>query len=583
LLTLAIALAGCEGCGDPRPADIDGGFDDGGVGGDVDGGYDAGQDGGVDDGGFDAGDDAGADAGSDAGLDAGLDAGFDAGFDAGLDADDGTPARNVVLFILDGFAREQLKAARMFDSADTTPFRFEGFAVRGSLGTNNRAGGVTDSAASATAMATGVKVNNGVISRQIPGDGRDLETTLERYAATGRRTGLITQATSIVDATPAAFGAHAASRGHHADIHGDYLTRTRPNVLMGQLGQWDTAAVADAGYTTVSSAGDLSALDAASETHVAALFADGAEPPLADLVTFALALLEQGDDGFFLLVEHEGADNGGHGNDLALTVDAVVQANAAVVVVDDWAAARDDTLIVLTGDHETGGLVVTETSPVAGVLPAHLYSTTSHTPTLVPVFAEGPGAAGFAGSFDNARVYTELTGQGYADLEQGVLDYIGTVDTVVDEAAPTAAAGEAAALTLDDGADGSLAWGALRFEGVLGRVPAGAEVVTAELLLTSTSGGGQLALHPSLRPWGEGSTWLTGDFALDDVSAAAAPSASGTVPALSVATLDVTDDVRAAMSASRAPSWLLVATSGSFGLSSSEGDAPPRLFVRWRR
>ena len=81
-------------------------------------------------------------------------------------------------------------------------------------------------------MATGVKVNSGVISMAYPGDGSELETLLEYFATQGKRTGLVTT-TFITHATPATFGAHEPSRNNTTEIAGDYLNQTRPNVLLG--------------------------------------------------------------------------------------------------------------------------------------------------------------------------------------------------------------------------------------------------------------------------------------------------------------------------------------------------------------
>ena len=138
---------------------------------------------------------------------------------------------NVILFIGDGMGPEQVKAASHYAGG---PLSFERLPYHGRAMTWPASNplDVTDSAAAATAMATGMKVSNGVLSVAIPGDGRPLPTILEQFKQMGRSTGLVTT-TYITHATPAAFAAHVASRDKHDLIAQDYLQRTRPDVMLG--------------------------------------------------------------------------------------------------------------------------------------------------------------------------------------------------------------------------------------------------------------------------------------------------------------------------------------------------------------
>lgn len=315
---------------------------------------------------------------------------------------------NVVLFIGDGMGAEQQRATRMFKNGDAAPLTFEAFPHAGCVHTANASGGVTDSAAAATAMATGHKVDNHVISQRTPGDGRELPTVVEIAHARGKSTGLVTTATPLTDATPAAFGAHASTRYDDASIANGYLQRSRPAVLMGGPSASMTAgAAADAGYATASSSDELDAIGAAAAAPLCGIF-DGAEPSLAERTRAALEELLADEDGFFLLVEHEGTDNGGHANDLAMIIDAVLALEAAV---DTALALTDaaDTLIIVTADHETGSLTVHDASPEAGAVPEHSFGTTGHSGADVPIFATGPGAEAVGGCFQNTRIFSLLT------------------------------------------------------------------------------------------------------------------------------------------------------------------------------
>ena len=119
----------------------------------------------------------------------------------------------VIFLIGDGMGPEQVRAAGMYANGEPGTLFFETFPYSGELTTHSADGTITDSAAAGTALATGMKVSNGVISMAIPGDGSELETLLEYSKAQGKSTGLITTCRWNA-ATPAAFGAHEPSRNN---------------------------------------------------------------------------------------------------------------------------------------------------------------------------------------------------------------------------------------------------------------------------------------------------------------------------------------------------------------------------------
>lgn len=307
--------------------------------------------------------------------------------------------QNVILFVGDGMGPEHVRAARLYLDR---PLVFETFAYQGSM-TTDSADGITDSAASATAMASGHRVRNRAISVALPGTGRPLPTTLEMWRAQGKRTGLVTT-TTINDATPAAFAAHEQLRYYTARIARDIFEDAQPNVLFGGAGDGVTVELAgEAGYTVIHDAAELEALDATSVTHVSGQFGVGPLAPinreraplptLAQMTQTALDVLDEGQEGFFLLVEQEGTDSYSHINDLALMVDALIELEEAVNTAVDWAGDRDDTLILVTADHETGGLrIVQDNGP--GTLPdVEWEAGTGHTARPVSIYARGPRAA----------------------------------------------------------------------------------------------------------------------------------------------------------------------------------------------
>jgi hypothetical protein len=130
----------------------------------------------------------------------------------------------------------------------------------------------------------------------------------------------------------------------------------------------------------------------------------------------ALKILDNDPDGFFAFIEHEGIDEYSHANNAEGLVKAMSEFNAAVQKAIDWVNTPGDnadwnnTLIVIVGDHETGGLTVTETTPMPGEIPAATWTTTGHTQTPVAVYAQGSGAAQITGAqIDNTNIFTLLS------------------------------------------------------------------------------------------------------------------------------------------------------------------------------
>ncbi|MEE8451233.1 MAG: alkaline phosphatase [Thermoguttaceae bacterium] len=326
----------------------------------------------------------------------------------GLEA---TSARNVIVMIGDGMGPEHVDAARMFLGGDII---FDHAEYQAEMTTYSANSAVTDSAASGTAMATGQKVNNGTIGSAIPGDGDELASSLEILQARGKATGLVTTA-QITHATPAAFGAHAESRGDYEEIAVDLLTQTRPNVLFGGGGfGMSVDAAMDAGYTVVTDTAGLLALDADTWSYVSGQFGTshmpfeydgvGNLPHLSQMTDVALDLLDDDPDGFFLMVEGGRIDHAGHGNDIERNVRETVEFANTVETVLAWAAGRTDTLVIVTADHETGGMsIVTDNG--AGQAPEVTWSTNGHTATNVPVYAWGNGADAVNGVLDNTDIF----------------------------------------------------------------------------------------------------------------------------------------------------------------------------------
>jgi alkaline phosphatase len=322
------------------------------------------------------------------------------------------PSR-VILFIGDGMGPEQVRAGAYYVGH---PLSFESFPVHTYVTTYSANSTVTDSAAAATAIATGTKVNNGVLSLRIPGSGEPLATLLERAANQGMLTGLATTV-YITHATPAAFAAHQSSRTLYDAIAYDYMNATRPNLLLGggANGLDDTEAVA-AGYTVVKNLLELESAPVVPSFRIAGLFGEGflryeaeggpnldSHPDLADMTVEALRLMESSESGFFLMVESGLIDQAAHLNLAPEMVGEVAILDEAVSAALLWAEGREDVLIIVTADHETGGISAVADNGT-GVVPAITWTTTGHTSRSVDLYAWGFKSERLAEVSDNIDI-----------------------------------------------------------------------------------------------------------------------------------------------------------------------------------
>lgn len=290
---------------------------------------------------------------------------------------------------------------------------------------------VTDSAAAASAWATGEKTANRRISTTV--DGEALVPLGREAAAAGKATGLVTTST-VTDASPAAFFSSVDDRGDQGSIAAQYLEEDGPDVVLGGgAGVWSPELrdrAEQGGYAVLDDPGRL---DDAEGGQVLGLFAaefmwraadeggDAAYDPavsLADMTAAALDRLSQDEDGFFLFVEEEGIDGMSHEHNGTLTLEAMAALDEAVQVARDYVAEHPDTLLIVTGDHETGGLAVEdedggdEDGPfdVAGSDRQFAldWTTGDHTSVPIPVSAQGPGSERLAGIYENTHLHDVL-------------------------------------------------------------------------------------------------------------------------------------------------------------------------------
>jgi alkaline phosphatase len=328
--------------------------------------------------------------------------------------------KNIVFLIGDGMGVAHLTLGDLALgglSAERMP-------VGGLVRTVPYGGLVTDSAASGTAMVSGTKTRNRMIS--ISPEGDTLKTVFEFAEERGLSTGLVATS-SITHATPAVFVAHVSDRGMEPEI-ARQMTRSGVDLLMG--GGWAyfvPKSVAGSKRTDdldlmaelmerIPVARSIAEMHGLGEVSSAAVFLAPRECPpaserewtLAELTSKALEILSRNDKGFILMVEGSQIDWSGHDRDGEGIRHEMIDFDGAVGAALDFAEEDGETLVIMTSDHETGGLSLNGTEDYSSVMMEPVFTTDVHTIEMVPLFAFGPGAAAFGGIHDNTSIGTAL-------------------------------------------------------------------------------------------------------------------------------------------------------------------------------
>lgn len=320
------------------------------------------------------------------------------------------PPRNIILMIGDGMGVAQVYAGY---TARLEQLNMAQFPVSGLVKTNSNDNYVTDSGAGGTAFSTGFKTNNGYIA--IGPNGDTLETILQKAEKKGLATGLVATS-AITHATPASFIAHCVNRGDYEVIALDFLKTDIDLFIGGGYAHFskrsDSLNLIDSllskGYFV---ARDLRDVDVPTVSKLAALLADGHLPRvsagrgemLSDASAMAVKLLKRNKKGFFLMIEGSQIDWGGHDNNLDYVIEETVDFDNAVGKILEFARKDKETLVLVTADHETGGLGLTGGDLKTGKVEAGFIHK-EHTGMFVPIFAYGPGAHYFTGIMDNTDV-----------------------------------------------------------------------------------------------------------------------------------------------------------------------------------
>ena len=275
---------------------------------------------------------------------------------------------------------------------------------------------ITDSGAGGTAIATGQKTNYHSVG--VDTQGRPLKSLVDLAAAKGKSTGIAVTC-RLWDATPADFCCHNKDRDAEAEIVADYVNCNADYVFGGGAKLFENREderdlfkeLRDKGFQTPRSWDELVGIKSGKVFAVPYPVDTPLPAERGDLLARAslkgIELLDQNKNGFFMMIEGSQLDDYGHFNDLDLLMQETHDFDRTIGAIYEWAAKDGETLVVVTADHETGGLTLVDGDLAEGKIVCK-FSTGGHSGVMVPVYAFGPGAEEFTGIFENTAIFDKI-------------------------------------------------------------------------------------------------------------------------------------------------------------------------------
>lgn len=320
---------------------------------------------------------------------------------------------NIILMIGDGTGLAQLYSGYTANHGSLSIFNIPTVGLCVTTSANNY---ITDSAAGATAIATGSKTNNRYIG--VDSNAKPVSTLVELLHLQDYHTALIT-CDDVTGATPASFYAHQPERGMSEQIANDFLKSNVDILIGGGLENFslrkDKRNLLDSlhayGYSVAT---QFEALDTITNSRFVVLDNEVVTPIqrgrgefLSKSLSKSLSILGVNRQKFFLMLEGAQIDWGGHDNNLGYIVTEVLDFDKAVAEAMKYVDADDNTLLIVTADHETGGLSLIEGDIESGFVQGS-FSTTDHSGIPVPLFAYGPGAELFKGVYPSHEIFVKI-------------------------------------------------------------------------------------------------------------------------------------------------------------------------------
>jgi alkaline phosphatase len=328
---------------------------------------------------------------------------------------DGTAkkVKNIILLIGDGMGPAEVQAGLTSNHGQLNMLqcRYIGASQTRAANTDN-----TDSAAGATAMASGVKTNNRYVG--IDASGKTVINLPDTLAHYGIKSGIISCG-DITDATPAAFYSHQPERSNSNEIAADLLN-SKIDILIGSnqgsfFNNPNKSLISQLTARQFRVDTTLTAFNTAKTGKHVVLLNDAATRPViagrgnmlqASLLQ-TIKILSANKNGFFIMAEGAQIDHGGHDNDLPYLITELHDFDKTVAEALKFADEDGETLVIITADHETGGLSLLDASTAQGTVLGN-FSTNDHTSINVPVYAYGSGAQEFIGTYQNTEIYQKL-------------------------------------------------------------------------------------------------------------------------------------------------------------------------------
>ena len=319
---------------------------------------------------------------------------------------------NIIMMIGDGMGLSQISSG-MYSNNNYTSF--ERSQHVGLIKTHSFDNLVTDSAAAGTAMSSGVKTYNRVVGMDEKYS--PVKTILEICRDKGYMTAIIATST-IVHATPASYYSKVKSRYEYDEI-ASQLSKSNINFfvgggekffndrrdkrnLMNEMNDYVFANSIES-FKKINSnkIGFLTSYDSPLGKH------EGRKPSLEDIVQVTIQKLTSFNKPFFLLVEGSQIDWGGHDNDSEHMISEMLEFDRTVEKVFDFANIDKNTTVIITADHETGGVAIIDGN-IEDSKVVNKYVSKDHTATMVPIFSFGPYSSLFSGVYDNTEIFDKL-------------------------------------------------------------------------------------------------------------------------------------------------------------------------------
>lgn len=321
--------------------------------------------------------------------------------------------KNIILLIGDGTGLAQWYAGYTGNKGRLNVFNMKSIGLSITKSADSY---ITESAAGASAIATGQKTNNNFVS--VLPDSSPVPSIPELLVKKNIRSSIISTG-DITDATPAAFYAHVPHRGLYQAIAAAFL-QSEVDILVGAGERHFTdrteggsilPAIAGRGYTVLN---NINNIDTVKSKRVVVLDEKAGKPSYGergDLLQKALAFstrtLQQNKAGFFIMAEGAQVDWAAHENQMEWMVQEVQDLDKAIGDMMRFVDENRETLLIVTADHETGGLTLLNGNLSSGKVQGH-YASNDHTAICVPVFAYGPQSHLFSGVYQNTEIFEKI-------------------------------------------------------------------------------------------------------------------------------------------------------------------------------